>query len=366
MQDDLIYEAESVVFAIGNTLASQLKSNLNKKKYDMVARKAAMGFAIGGQKWIDNDLTDAYISGLKRVPKGGTKPIKNGTFLVHKKVDEIPLLPRKIVDKFKDYPNQTKFYEVFRAAAMESLKKPTLQILRTADDVFRQASIEVGSVSFRESDIVTRRLISQRLMNSYADRGLQCITYKNGAKYSIDTYCEMLARTLIQRCSLQASINRYCEKGWNLGVVSAHFRACNLCTPYEGVILSLDGTSDVYPSIWDAEMQGLFHSNCKHDVSPYFEGLTEQVIAPLDPGEAALVNKYGYEEAQKIAYKAMQQQRYIERNIRKYKRESMFSLDEVSQRKADKKVKDWQARQREHLSNNIYLPRKYAREGVNL
>lgn len=359
-------EAQNVVYEIGIALASQLKSKLNKRKYNLVVRKAAKDFKIAAQKWIDNDLTDSYLYGLKRVPKGGSNNVKNGTFLVHKSVKDIPELPDNIAVKFKGYESQIKFYEVFRAAATDSLRAPTFQILRAADDVFRQVSIEIGSISFRESDLVTRRLISQRLMNDYATRGLQCITYKNGAKYSLDTYCEMLARNLIQRCSLQASLNRYVEKGWNLGVVSAHFRACDLCTPYEGRILSLDGMSDVYPPIWDAEAQGLFHVNCKHDISPYFEGLTEQVIPPLDPGEAALVDKYGYEEAQKLAYQAMQKQRYIERQIRKYKRESLFALDDVSQRKANKKVREWQAQQRKHLANNTYLPRKYSREGVAL
>src|SRR4030042_1971085 len=74
--------------------------------------------------------------------------------------------------------------------------------------------------------------------------------------------------------------------------------------------------------------------NCKHDVAAFFEEYSEPVSAPLDPAEERLVNENGYSEAQKIAYKAQEKQRYIERQIRMYKRREAVGLDELSKQKA--------------------------------
>jgi len=80
--------------------------------------------------------------------------------------------------------------------------------------------------------------------------------------------------------------------------------------------------------------------------------------------EQALIDKYGYRDAQKIAYKAQVQQRHIERQIRSWKKRELTSLDPAVKVSSHRKVLDWQKAQREHLSINQFLPRKYEREAI--
>lgn len=377
---DIIYSGEKVVenllLAIKELNKSLVKNpnNINnaKRLYEKRLAIIAKDFSKESKIWIEDSISNSYLEGLHNADNNligystAENKIVNGSFLINNTnpTVAVPEIPGQTILAFKGFENHIEFFSVFRAAAYYSLENKPFQIMRIGNDIFRQVAITVGELTYKESDIFTRRMMSQKLLNEYAKKGIQAINYKNGRRVSIDNYCEMLARTITMRTELQAGINRYVEKGYNLGIVSAHFRACDLCTPYEGVTLSLDGLDKRYESIWDAELQGLFHSNCKHDVSPFFENVTNPVEARLDKDEKELVNKYGYKEAQKIAYNAQIKQRYIERQIREYKRRSLIALDQNTKNAADLKVKYWQEKQREHLKANTYLPRKYSREQI--
>jgi hypothetical protein len=54
----------------------------------------------------------------------------------------------------------------------------------------------------------------------------------------------------------------------------------------------------------------------------------------------------------------------MERQIRKWKRRKVGSLDEENRAAAQKKVREWQKRIREHLKENPQLRRDYQREKI--
>lgn len=277
---DLEIAAEQAVYDIGMALVALNKAliknpnNVSKARaiYQLKVNKIAKGFKAAAVKFANNSMSDAYILGirssdaeLRAAGKKGfatNKIIRGSSLIRNPPMAPIPEIPGQILLKFKGFEAHTQFFGVFRSAAYYSLEDKPFQIMRKADDIFRKIAVQVGEANFKEGDIITRRQISQKLLDGYAKAGLQSITYKNGAVHSLDTYCEMLGRTLTGRCAVQASFNRFVERGYNLCIVSAHFRSCDLCSPYEGVVLSLDGKSKEYESIWDAETQGLFHPNC--------------------------------------------------------------------------------------------------------
>jgi len=382
---NLIVSSQSVVYAISKALLRLNKALLNdpqnivkyRKIYENEIRKIAKTFDKEWKNWADEDLAKAYISGvksaesqIKTIGKSLTKTdeITNGTLLLKQfsPPSGIPEISGQVSMLFKDagIANHETFFGVFRQSAYYSLEGQNLQILRKSDDLYRKTAIMVGEKRFSEGDVFVRRQFSQDLLNEFAKQGVQTITYKNGNKYSIDTYCEMLGRTMSGRCALQANLNRMFESGYDLGIVSAHFRACDLCTPYEGVTLSIDGLDKRYESLADAELQGLFHANCLHDISPFFEGLTPDLLPSVDRYEQQLINEYGYNEAQKIAYNEQQKQRYIERQIRTWKRRESVALDDITKKRCNNKIKEWQQKQRDHLKDNQYLRRKYEREQI--
>ena len=95
----------------------------------------------------------------------------------------------------------------------------------------------------------------------------------------------------------------------------------------------------------------LLHPNCRHTLATYFPGITE---LPKVPDE----------ELARANYEAEQKQRYMERQIRKWKRRAAGSLGEENQAAAQAKVRYWQARIRGHLKENPQLRRDYHREKI--
>ncbi len=331
------------------------------------------------RKWADEGLLEAYIQGVKHTDaelanlrKAGirvhppTEPIPEGAVMV-KKLPTLTLpldSPKWMKEAFVEIPNHLTAFNVFRRAAYFALEGTALQIIRKGNDLYRDVAIQAGSQMFREADIFTRRQFSQMMLDDFAQRGIQSITYSNGRKMSIEAYSEMVGRTMSGHAAVQGSLNRYAEHGYDLVRVSAHFRACELCVPWEGKVLSTNGMNPDYESLDSAISAGLFHPNCAHSISPYIPGLSPDLEIRVSKEEQALIDKYGYREAQKMAYKAQVQQRHIERQIRFWKKRELTALDPTMKTQAHRKVLDWQAAQRTHLKQNLFLPRKYDRESL--
>lgn len=201
--------------------------------------------------WANYDLAEAYLRGveyaddelkklgLQREPDGTISPETPMTTNYPESTSKGGRIPNSVQQSFsnKGIPHHLTFYNVFRRAAYHSLEGTHLQVLRASKDLYRDVAVQAASQSFQESDIFTRRQFSQSMLDDFAKRGVQCITYKNGRRVSIEAYAEMVGRTISGHAAVQASLNRYEEYGYNLVRVSSHFRACELCVPWEGKIL---------------------------------------------------------------------------------------------------------------------------------
>ena len=380
----LYQSAESVTLAIGGALMrvwqriilSPDRVHELESQFVETARQEARNWHVEWRDWMTDELARAYLNGVmhteeelnqlrKKIDvRQPTKEISAVTPILLRRPSIKPPVPQKAKEILKKHPKHLTFYEVFAAAAYESLEGTDVQIVRASRDIYRDVTITAGEAHFKESDVFTRRQIAQRQLDEYAKRGLQAITYADGRRMSLDVYAEMVGRTMSGHAAIQASLNRYEEYGYDLVRVSSHFRACPMCTPWEGRILSQSGASEHYPSLDEAIGDGLFHPNCAHDINPYFPGLSPEQEIRVDPHERALIEEHGYEQAQRIAYGAQQKQRYIERNIRKRKRRERTSLSRHERAESKSKVSEWQKKQRKHLEENKFLPRKYVREQV--
>ncbi|WP_394438329.1 phage minor capsid protein [Streptomyces sp. SGAir0957] len=87
--------------------------------------------------------------------------------------------------------------------------------------------------------------------------------------------------------------------------------------------------------------------SCRHNVSAYLPGLS----------------RVPKEQASRGTYEDTQKQRYLERQVRKWKRHAAVALDDDQRRAANAKVRAYQARIRE-LTADTGLPRKSRREQV--
>ena len=234
----------------------------------------------------------------------------------------------------------------YTSALKDSLSNTHYRIVRQADDVYRQAvSRGVNTVLTGSGSRIDG---AQRVLNDFANKGVSGFVDKSGRSWNLKTYAEMATRTTSARARLDGTTNRFSQNGEDLVVVSAHMESCPLCDPWEGRILSISGNDKEHTSLNEAKTAGLYHANCTHNVTLYVEGLTE----PPEPQPGGK----GYENRQ--------EQRYNERNIRRWKRREAGAMTETEAKKTKAKVSEWQRKQRDFLDDTDRR-RKYEREQID-
>ncbi|MFJ5883469.1 phage minor capsid protein [Kitasatospora cineracea] len=237
-------------------------------------------------------------------------------------------------------------------------------ILRGVEDGYRQVVAEISATPLLGID--TRRQASQRAMERFADRGVKSFVDKSGRAWRMSSYAEMAVRTSVGRAAVEGQADRLRAAGRDLVIVSDAPRECPLCKPWEGKILSLDGpdgrreievehaTADgktlrvrIAGSVDEARRAGLQHPNCRHSLSAYTPGVTALVPPEQDDGSG---------------YEAGQQQRAIERKIRKQKDRAAAAMTPEGKKLAEQRVRTHQKQLREHLTAHPELKRLRYRE----
>lgn len=282
--------------------------------------------------YINKSLIKAYNSAGQNVSKALSRP----TTAMN---DLVPLhLQRMILETHK------------------AISGTSFQILRNIDDVYREVISETTTGVLIGTD--TRMQVAQQALNNFAARGVTGFTDKAGRKWELASYVEMVIRTANSRAALQGHVDKSLELGQDLMLVSGHAATCPICAPWGNKVLSISGKTPNYPTLASAREAGLFHPNCKHTLSVWFEGISKEFD---DENISSL--ELNTQEADIEKYKAIQKQRYNERMIRKYKRLEAVALNPELATKAHNKVLEWQKIQREHVSQ-WELRRKYIREGI--
>lgn len=131
----------------------------------------------------------------------------------------------------------------------------------------RDASLRTMQQAFSQGQTVKEA--ERRFLAELNSRGITSFVDKAGREWNMQSYSEMVARTVSQEAQRHGTQNRCIERGVDLVEVTDHHRECPLCRPWEGRILSLQGLTEGYPTVTDATEAGLFHPNCAHAVVPH-------------------------------------------------------------------------------------------------
>ncbi len=192
---------------------------------------------------------------------------------------------------------------------------------------------------------ITPQQALREAASKLADKGIPALVDKAGRQWSTEAYVNMVTRSISNDVSNEMQDARMEEHGVDLFEVSSYPGARPKCFEDQGKIYSLSGNHPDYPSIEETsygEADGLFGVNCSHIKYPFVEGVSIQRNFPYDA------------EENKLIYKQSQQQRYLEREIRKSKRElNMMGAigDKEGIELAKYKVKEKQANLRKFIKD---------------
>ena len=234
--------------------------------------------------------------------------------------------------------NERKLNALVKATQGE-MHKGISSILRYQDDIYRKtifrsaAQFNMGGLSLGQAvDAATKDFLAQ---------GIQNIRYKDGRCVNIASYAEMALRTANLRANIQGEAAK--RDAWGICTVklSAHGSACPKCIPWQGKVYYDDVYSSIpvpkdgkYPLLSTAIEGGALHPNCKNGVHTWFEGINEP------PRE---MTQEEIDEANR-RYDLEQQQRYCERNVRKYKRMKLGAIDPENAAKYAAQEQAWRKR----------------------
>jgi len=204
-----------------------------------------------------------------------------------------------------------------------------------------------------------------------AKNGLTVINYDSGRQDRIDVAVRRTVLTGVNQTAGMLSEARADEMGTDLVQTSAHIGARNKGDvpenheKWQGRVFSRTGNE--YPNFYEitgyGTVTGLYGINCRHSHGPFFDGLSEIMYSEADLQSYA--NKsVSYNGQELDFFSATQKQRYIERGIRRWKREAAAlkaaGLDNSFELS---KVREWQGKMRDFIQQTD-LNRDYVREQV--
>lgn len=248
--------------------------------------------------------------------------------------------------------------EALVRAQVEQFDGMGLRIVRNVQDDYRDAVMRAAAGTLTGAG--TRLQDAQAALDDLANRGVTGFTDAAGRRWGIESYVDMATRTTTAQAAVQGHLDRLEDAGLSLVVVSNSSRECEKCRPWEGKILARDGIVDVVQTnavtgarehvradgtLQQALSAGLMHPNCTHNLSGYVHGAT----------------KTGATDDNPKGYEAQQQQRAMERQVRKWHRREAVAVTPEAKRAAAAKVRGWQEALRAHVAAND-LPRKPYRE----
>ncbi|HBF5147635.1 TPA: EndoU domain-containing protein [Clostridioides difficile] len=309
------------------------------------------------------------IKDYQKIVDGETDKLLKSSFKNGSKRSEnfISKTLNKVSSKFKNMfePKEKSFFKINENKVFSLIKSVKGDLhnanhaaLRKMDDVYRQTIFK--SQMYVVNGAMTVNQAVDMATKDFLDKGINCITYKNGRKVNISSYAEMSIRTANQRVTLMGEGIKRDEYGVHTVITSNHTNTCPLCLPWQGRVLIDDvyskGSSKEgrYPLLSEAMSLGFLHPNCRHHLTTFFPDINK-IPKPLTEEE---------KQDALERYNAEQKQREIERNIRKWKRIEAGSTDLTNIAKASNNLHKYELEMSNHLNEYSYLRRDNWREKI--
>ena len=230
----------------------------------------------------------------------------------------------------------------FRNLTLTTAKTATHQFEQALDRAYMQ--ITLGGM---DSGTAIRNTIKQ-----LSAEGVGAIRYPTGRTDTIEVAVRRAVVTGVNQTALRLQDARADEMGADLVEVSAHAGARPSHAQWQGGIYSRSGKSRKYPDFVKATGYGtgagLGGWNCSHSFRPWFEGMSRTYDKALLKEYQA--KDYEYNGVKMTEYEALQEQRKIERSIRRWKREqNALHAAGLDSGEASAKIAEWNRRQKDFL-----------------
>lgn len=229
------------------------------------------------------------------------------------------------------------------------------------EDALDRAYLQITTGAFDYNSAI------RSAVKDLSTKGVAVIQYPSGHTDYMEVAVRRAVVTGVNQTAGKLQDARAEEMNCDLVETTAHAGARPEHAIWQGQIFSRSGTHPKYPDFVQSTGYGtgpgILGYNCRHNYFPFIEGVSEPAYskAALDEMNAP---KYEYNGQKLTEYEATQQQRHIERQIRRWKREEAgMKAAGLSTDEAAAKVAKWQGYQRDFIKQTG-LKRQYDREQI--
>lgn len=219
--------------------------------------------------------------------------------------------------------------------------------------IVTKSTLEVMAGNKSSSQAVTEAI------KELARKGIPALKTVDSRHLSLEGYIPTVIRSTQKQVANETQSRLYDEYDIDLVEISSHLDSRPSHAPFQGKIYSRSGASNKYPPLeitGYGKIDGLITGiNCRHVMYPYIEGVTVKRYKP-----------YSKKDTDK-AYRLSQEQRRLEREIRRAKKEKMMlekaKASDYDIQKAKEKVANKQKAMRMFIKESDRR-RRYDREQV--
>lgn len=354
IETELIEEIARRISATGITDTGEFQLRLleqanllNKRAVELISQKSGLS-----EKQVRDLIEKVGLSVVERDEEIYRQAAAMGqlTFYDPLPVDKSPILAvalQSCVDNAEfGLSNLTNTRMIDAGNGMETLTKAAR---REYYDAVNKAFLEV-----RTGKSTTPQAVKSAC-TELASKGIQITHWESGHRDSVDVAVRRNIRTAMAQTSGKMTLASMENYQADLVEVSSHMGARPSHYVWQGQIYSLSGTGG-YENFYDATgygtLLGLCGVNCRHRFFPYF------------PGTQPSFDKYDEEENKK-AYDLSQEQRALEREIRKAKRKEAAAKGAgYDDKDAKAEVRAAQENMRKFIKEHPDMRRMYDREQI--
>lgn len=354
IETELIEEIARRISATGITDTGEFQLRLleqanllNKRAVELISQKSGLS-----EKQVRDLIEKVGLSVVERDEEIYRQAATMGqlTFYDPLPVDKSPILAvalQSCVDNAEfGLSNLTNTRMIDAGNGMETLTKAAR---REYYDAVNKAFLEV-----RTGKSTTPQAVKSAC-TELASKGIQITHWESGHRDSVDVAVRRNIRTAMAQTSGKMTLASMENYQADLVEVSSHMGARPSHYVWQGQIYSLSGTGG-YENFYDATgygtLLGLCGVNCRHRFFPYF------------PGTQPSFDKYDEEENKK-AYDLSQEQRALEREIRKAKRKEAAAKGAgYDDKDAKAEVRAAQENMRKFIKEHPDMRRMYDREQI--
>ena len=214
------------------------------------------------------------------------------------------------------------------------------------EDALDRAWLQISSGAF-DSNTAIRMAVKD-----LSQKGVKSIQYPSGHSDTLEVAVRRATVTGVNQTALRLQDALADEMGCDLVETTAHAGARPEHAVWQGQIFSRSGKSDQYPDFVSStgygSGAGLGGWNCRHSFHPYFEGDPKAYSKKMLEGFEA--KDYEYNGQKMTEYEATQQQRYVERQVRRWKRENAaMAAAGLDTSESASRIRQWQETQKDFL-----------------